>query len=70
MYICVKLSHSSEFCTMLQIQYVSVKKGKKNKVVPLWTCKINREEKSGNTKNVKHIGKQTLKYSWWEYNFV
>ena len=46
------------------------KKGEKNKVVPLWTCKINREEKCGNTKNVKHIGKQTLKYSWWEYNFV
>ena len=29
MYICVKLSHSAEFCTMLQINYVSIKKGKK-----------------------------------------
>ena len=28
MYICVKLSHSAEFCTMLQINYVSIKKGK------------------------------------------
>ena len=29
MHICVKLSHSAEFCTMLQINYVSIKKGKK-----------------------------------------
>ena len=29
MYICVKLSHSTEFCSMLQINYVSIIKGKK-----------------------------------------